>query len=57
MNGYTRATCPDRRKHTPCPAGYVEWHDWAERKEKTHKQVACPTCGLYVIWKKRRAAG
>lgn len=51
---YTRTTCPDRRKHTPGgPAGFNEWHAWAERKDKTHKQLVCPTCGLYVIWERK----
>jgi hypothetical protein len=36
--------------HTRCPSGYIEWHDWAEQKSKTHLQVKCPECGLYSIW-------
>lgn len=40
-------------KHTPSPEGYVEWHSWAERKAKTHKQVKCKSCGLYEIWSKK----
>lgn len=55
VSGYTRETCPDRRKHTVCPARYLEWHAWADWKAKTHRQVACPTCGLYVIWKRKTA--
>lgn len=53
MSGYTRETCPDRRKHTACPAGYLQWHEWADTKAKTHRQVACSTCGLSVIWKRK----
>ncbi len=36
--------------HTPCPAGYMEWHYWAKEMTDTHKQLACPDCGLYKIW-------
>ena len=44
--------CPDaERLHTPCPSGYVSWHEWAKRKGKTHKQHRCPTCGLLSIWR------
>ena len=52
---YTLETCPDRRKHTACPAGYVQWAEWADRKMLTHKQVKCPTCGLYAIWVKMKS--
>lgn len=41
-------------KHTPSPSGYVEWHEWAERKAKTHDQTQCLVCGRWAIWKKRR---
>ena len=41
-------------KHTPCPSGYVEWHEWAEKKSKTHKQKRCAGCGLYSIWVKKK---
>jgi len=37
-------------QHTKCPQGYLQWHDWAERKSRRHKQVRCPGCGLYAIW-------
>jgi hypothetical protein len=36
--------------HTPCPEGYVNWHEWAEAMSKTHRQIPCPGCGLYYIW-------
>lgn len=54
FGGYTLATCPDRAKHTPCPSGYVAWHEWAEKKAKTHTQERCPTCLLWAIWKPKR---
>jgi ribosomal protein L37AE/L43A len=45
--------CPDKAKHTPCPRGYIEWHDWAETMSKTHKQHQCPTCKRWSIWKRK----
>ncbi len=39
--------------HTYGPTGYIGWHDWAERKSKTHKQLKCKGCGLYKIWVKK----
>jgi hypothetical protein len=46
--------CPDRKKHTRCPRGYVAWHEWAEKKMRTHRQVRCPTCNLLAIWKPKK---
>lgn len=54
---WTKDTCPDIRKHTKCPAGYVAWHDWAEKKAVRHRQVQCPTCGLFAIWKRKKPIG
>lgn len=42
--------CPRIELHTSCPSGYVQWHEWAERMEKTHKQKRCPSCGFWAIW-------
>lgn len=50
---WTKDTCPDVRKHTKCPAGYVDWQEWAEKKARTHDQTRCETCGLYTIWKRK----
>lgn len=36
--------------HTEHPTGYVAYHDWAEKKAKTHTQMVCPACGLWAIW-------
>lgn len=47
------ADCPDVKHHTKAPEGYIAWHEWAEKKSKTHKQERCPTCGFFSIWKKR----
>lgn len=44
------ADCPSFHDHTPSPAGYLQWHDWARKMLRTHRQVRCPNCGLYVIW-------
>jgi hypothetical protein len=46
--------CPDSARHTPCPEGYLQWHEWAEKMLRTHVQVKCPTCGMYAIWKRKR---
>lgn len=51
------ADCPQKSKHTKCPTGYIAWHDWAERKSKKHRQVKCPGCGLYAIWKRKKRKG
>lgn len=36
------------------PSGYIDWHEWAEKKTKTHKQIKCKGCGLFHIWKRKR---
>lgn len=36
--------------HTVCPPGYVEWHEWAAKKHRTHVSTKCPGCGLYKLW-------
>jgi DNA-directed RNA polymerase subunit RPC12/RpoP len=53
FGSYTAETCPDRAKHTSDPAGYIAWHERAEKKAKTHDQHQCPTCGYRVIWKRK----
>ncbi len=46
--------CPNVSAHSDDePAGYVEWHEWAEEKAKTHDQSKCDACGLYAIWTAR----
>lgn len=39
-------------KHIKEPTGYIEWHNWAEKKSRTHRQIRCEKCGLYKIWLK-----
>lgn len=46
---FTKETCPDRDKHSPQPEGYLQWHAWADKMKRTHRQIRCPTCGLYAI--------
>lgn len=41
--------------HTPDPSGYLQWHAWAERMAKTHKQRQCKGCGLWAIWEPKVA--
>lgn len=47
--------CPHIEDHTPAPEGYIQWHSWAEKMNKTHKQRKCVGCGLYAIWEPRAA--
>ncbi len=37
-------------EHTPRPEAYLQWHSWAARMSKTHKQKRCPNCGLWAVW-------
>jgi hypothetical protein len=46
--------CPHFEDHTPCPDGYIQWHAWAEKMSKTHRQVKCGGCGRYSIWVPRK---
>ena len=41
-------------KHTKCPVGYLQWHEWASKKSKTHKQKKCDGCNLYAIWVEKK---
>lgn len=43
-------TCPNGANHTKEPSGYLQWHEWAEHKSRTHRQRRCPGCRLYKIW-------
>jgi hypothetical protein len=47
--------CPDT--HTLCPEGYLAWHEWAERKAKTHECTQCPECFLWGIWVRKVKSG
>jgi hypothetical protein len=44
------ALCPSFEEHTPCPSGYIDWHEWAARMKRTHRQIKCGGCGRYSIW-------
>lgn len=48
--------CPKAELHTPAPKGYMAWCDWVEHISKTHRQVECPGCGLFLVWVPKRAA-
>lgn len=41
-------TCEDY--HAQMPDRYLQRAQWAERMQKTHKQVPCPVCGLWLVW-------
>lgn len=47
--------CPQAHLHTPCPQGYLAWHEWAEKMAKTHQQRQCPGCELWVIWEPKES--
>jgi hypothetical protein len=42
--------CPNKANHTPAPMGYVARQEWSKRMSKTHRQITCEQCGLWVIW-------
>lgn len=48
------ANCPNFHDHTPCPDGYLQWHAWARKMKRTHRQVKCTGCSRYTIWIPRR---
>jgi Fe-S-cluster-containing hydrogenase component 2 len=50
-----KVLCQHFEDHTPCPEGYIQWHAWADKMAKTHKQRKCAGCGLYTIWEPRQA--
>ena len=51
----TAALCPNSANHVLGPATYVHWHDWAQRKSRTHTQSQCLSCGLWLIWTRKRS--
>lgn len=46
--------CPLIKQHSKEPEGYLQWHDWAAKKIKTHRQIRCMGCKLLVIWVPRK---
>lgn len=46
--------CSQSKLHAKdAPEGYLAWHEWAEKKAKTHDQSQCPGCGRWKVWTKR----
>jgi hypothetical protein len=39
--------------HTPHPLGYTDWHIWAAKMAKTHRQERCTDCGKFGIWRQK----
>ena len=38
-------------RHNPKQLGYLQWHEWAERKTKRGaKQKQCKNCGRWYFW-------
>lgn len=35
------------------PSGYIGWHEWAKRHDKTYRHTKCPNCDLYVVCRPR----
>lgn len=48
--------CKNSKNHTPCPKWQLQWQMRADEMIKTHKQVKCKDCDLYVIWNKREVS-
>lgn len=42
-------------QHTPCPDEYMARSYWMERMHRTHRQIKCDGCGLYMIWIPRKS--
>ena len=53
--GERKGECPNASNHTPQPEGYLQWHAWAARMIKSHKQTKCPSCGLWKIWVRKQS--
>lgn len=45
-----RVECPNFIDHAAEPSGYLQWHAWARKMQRTHRQVRCSGCGLFKIW-------
>lgn len=41
--------CPNVAEHVYGPDGYIQWHAWAQKMSKTHRQTRCPGCGFWLI--------
>ncbi len=35
------------------PESVVDWHIWADRMNRTHRQQPCPHCQKLTIWVKK----
>ena len=53
-DGCLEHPCPNEKRHTKIPEGYLERIDWMEKKSKRgYIQVRCKDCKLFAIWKKK----
>jgi hypothetical protein len=34
--------CPDIHKHTACPTGYIQWHNWADKSDENAQSNSMP---------------
>lgn len=50
--------CPNAAEH--CIEGYglsyIGWHEWANTKGRTYRNVACRGCGYYLVWRPKVSA-
>jgi len=46
--GYDVKLCSRQEFHTPTPV--TKYKEWLEAMNRTHRLLACPGCGLYVVW-------
>lgn len=49
-----RPACENAAEHMASPVLELHKYEWAERMMRTHDQLRCDGCGLYVIWRRRR---
>ena len=45
-----RTRRPKCRRPKDEPEGYLQWHTWAKKKDKTHYVVRCREHDLYHVW-------
>lgn len=56
QRGHGAEACRDASRHTDKGVGCMDFHEWAEKKAKTHEQRRCLVCGFWVMWVKKTPA-
>ena len=50
---FIKGVCPNIKKHSKIPEGYIECMEWMDKKYKAgYRQKRCPNCNLFAIWYK-----